>query len=76
MENYNPFKLWGSYAGGIIGAIVGSWDWWNSTSCFYSDICPSINFPAFITFLFLGFFLGWGIHSIFRFLGTGEVQER
>ena len=60
-KSYNPLKMWGSYMGLFVGAII----------------CPDIfsslidKFPAFAPLLLIalwtaGFLFGWIIHSIFR----------
>ncbi|MEK6878705.1 MAG: hypothetical protein AABY22_03810 [Nanoarchaeota archaeon] len=77
-KSYNPFKMWGSYIGSIIGLIpfLGS-----KQQCIALIVDSSIprdptNFmfqctlsPMLISFILnvgLGFLLGWGIHSLIR----------
>jgi len=66
-KTYNPFKMWGSYVGLIIGAISG----------FLSagQIITDYSVPQAVGFLgvtlsipgaIIGFLIGWGIHSLIR----------
>ncbi|MEK6878706.1 MAG: hypothetical protein AABY22_03815 [Nanoarchaeota archaeon] len=73
-KSYNPFKMWGSYVGAIIGfffiplpfplggAITGYYIIVNATS---NLLMPIIWF-WFLGGTLIGFFIGWTIHSIFR----------
>lgn len=61
---YNPFKMWGSYVGFFVFAIV--------------RLLPNVplleNFSTTnilftlgnMAWMWVGFLLGWGIHSLFR----------
>ena len=71
-KSYNPFKMWGSYIGAIIGffsvwpsifiLIVLGWcngEFCENSGTFLGRVSQII--PAII-----GFLLGWGIHSLIR----------
>jgi len=59
-KSYNPFKMLGSWIGGVVLSSI----FW------YSWIIESISIKSsvgFILILFgLGFLVGWGIHSLIR----------
>lgn len=65
-KSYNPFKMWGSWIGAIVGFIL-----------LYIFLAPFeglgnsgslfLNWKTYIS-LPIGFLLGWGIHSIVRVL--------
>lgn len=64
-RGFNPFKMWGSYVGGIIGGIL------ILSFGFFGEPISRIN--SLSVFLFsigavAGFLIGWGIHSLFRFI--------
>ena len=66
MINTNPFKIWESWTGLIIG--ISSLFWLPRTNIDFSKF--STDFLPII-FLFLivgviGFLVGWGIHSLIR----------
>lgn len=98
-KKYNPFKMWGSWVGVILGILFlgiitansmpyyGQWNLFgedNYKFCYPSDyylhvnsllgnstisfisIADCINLTDFIFVIILGFFLGWGIHSLVR----------
>lgn len=89
-KKYNPFKMWGSYIGalmGFISALSGSsgatkmtlngsevWikhiGWFTTRLNYVGDIGKTpfvVIFLIFLTIIF-GFLLGWGIHSLVRYL--------
>jgi len=59
-KSYNPFKMWGSYLGAVLGFIV----------VFMG--MPSIFVGGNLFFILeavssiFGFLIGWGIHSLIR----------
>ncbi len=63
---YNPFKMWGSWFGALIG--ISSLLWLPNThidfSKFNTDFLPIIF--LFVLFGSIGFIIGWGIHSLIR----------
>lgn len=72
-SKYNPFKMWGSYVGAVIGAI------WYPVYLFIflsffctGSHCGDAGIAFVVTPLMalisapIGFFLGWGIHSLWR----------
>ncbi len=74
-KSYNPFTMWGSYVGLVSFLIYGQLAWmyyWYDINDLwlimieYSSINPVTH--GLITTGILGFFIGWGIHSLFRFL--------
>lgn len=75
-KSYNPFKMWGSYVGGIISLIYFFFS--TKYNLFDArDIILKLGFgldtqtQGFITgtilMLIIGFIIGWLIHSIFRY---------
>jgi len=73
-NSYNPFKMWGSW----VGAVVGLFLWYmsfhlspnNSLSIFIRNLGGSLNMASSILIFFvlpvLGFLVGWGIQSLWR----------
>ncbi|MDK2907636.1 MAG: hypothetical protein PWQ87_94 [Candidatus Woesearchaeota archaeon] len=65
-KSYDPFKMWGSWMGLLIG--ISSLFWLPNThinfSKFNTDFLPIIF--LFLFFGIIGFLLGWGIHSLVR----------
>jgi len=65
-KSYNPFKMWGSWVGALIG--MSSLFWLPNTyidfSKFNTDFLPIIS--LFLLFGSMGFFIGWGIHYLIR----------
>jgi len=75
---YNPFKMWGSWVGAVVGYFsvipsiiilivfglcIGEFcENSGAVAGFFSKIIPAI----------LGFFLGWGIHSLVKRLYDGK----
>jgi len=77
-KSFNPFKMWGSYVGLVLGLIYG-WFFQYGRELYYSmhsywfnQTFPISIFSDYGTFLWglttgiAGFLLGWGIHSIVR----------
>lgn len=75
-KSYNPFEMWGSYVGGLVG-------WFSSSIInnmkYMEEFCPDtanivdcaspLGAPAGImlfVYIIVGFFIGWGVHSLFR----------
>lgn len=71
-KSYNPFKMWGSYAGAgffllwlfIIPPMLIN----NALPGFFEGMSyiTTISPLAIIFNIVLGFLIGWGIHSLFR----------
>ncbi len=81
-KNYNPFKMWGSYAGAYfllpvynLFAKTSAWDepfldvLTNNLFWIFTELNSSIE-TVFALMLFawllVGFLIGWGIHSLAR----------
>lgn len=66
-KSYNPFKMWGSYVGALLGFMI-------PTNCYTSPkftlpltwICQTPEFTYWIKLTFLGFLIGWLINSLWR----------
>lgn len=70
-KSFNPFEMWGSYIGIIIGLFIFSYKEISNPN--YNPILTSsgilwFSFTSvqFWVFLIMGFLIGWGIHSLFR----------
>ena len=66
-KSYNPFKMWGSYAGAIL--IVGFLFFLKYSTQTVSNFFISLlntNIQALTEVMTIGFLLGWGIQSLFR----------
>ncbi len=76
MEDYNPFKMLGSYVGAIVFSIYGilalifMWvDLWYFILELFLPVGIAVGIGYFSTILLhglFGFILGWGIHSLLR----------
>ena len=69
-KSYNPFKMWGSYVGLVLGGI-GTYIAFAVDSSWLSAIIPNTDgmqliLPA-LSLPIIGFLLGWGIHSLVRY---------
>ena len=64
-KSYNPFKMWGSYVGAIIFIMM-------PPILFLSLPLPETTSSLIFDFIgdlisaVIGFFIGWGIHSLIR----------
>lgn len=79
-KSYNPFKMWGSWVGPVavliyfILSLIRPLEIMNRVDrilCTLIALQCSGEFAIFAPFFFygyliLGFFLGWGIHSLIR----------
>lgn len=80
MKKYNPFKMWGSWVGAILGiffASVISLEFFNKifspTTMLFNWLPDFIsNARVSIIFMIVGFLIGWGIHSLFRHFKKGR----
>lgn len=74
-KSYNPFKMWGSYVGLVIGILslldiiienptIFGGGYLNSILLSFHALDP-LHLGLLLNTL-LGFLLGWGIHSFFR----------
>ena len=65
-KNYDPFKMFGSYIGLVVGLIL-SYALFASLAVLCSfSACKSYTYYLLLIPIIIGFLLGWGIHSIFR----------
>jgi hypothetical protein len=62
--------MWGSYVGLVIGGLVEQYYAYTLNSSYiFAPIIHKIlylDLQSLIVFMFLGFLLGWGIHSLIR----------
>ena len=69
-KNYNPFKMWESWIGGILLSLIGAY--MNYKDCTGSGLICSRDFrvlylsPQTLIYLIIGFLLGWAIESLWR----------
>ena len=66
-KSYNPFKMWGSYVGALIGFFVGlrnGFDLGGMGNIGLSGL--TINWFIVNVWTIFGFFIGYGIHSLIR----------
>ena len=70
-KSYNPFKMWGSWAGAILISIIPLPFCWLSECIFISygriyfvNLPNSLILGVILTGI--GFLIGWGIHSLVR----------
>jgi thiosulfate reductase cytochrome b subunit len=87
-KRYNPFKMFGSYLGAVIGAvlflIVGIGIHTSKLSAIVDVMIKhqtTIVSNLFIVFclvagFIVGFLTGWGIHSLFRLNKGGRNSSR
>ena len=78
---YNPFKMWGSWVGLFIAMIItvlvtyfcAGFQAFGTFSCrteFWSILNYNNSTLKFIIIVISGFFVGWGIHSLIKYLLT------
>lgn len=61
---YNPFKMWGSYAGAVIG-LIPNYKFFELVIS--GDVTNTLeSFAVVWLYVSLGFLIGWGIHSLIR----------
>ena len=67
-KKYNPFKMWGSYAGLLLGLTIncGVLGIFRRTCYYGTGLFPLSSTFMVIIFAIGGFLLGWGIHSWIR----------
>ena len=74
-KKYNPFKMWGSWIGGVIGIILFKVIGFSFLNKIFGNVfITKITFGGgmaggyymLIYYIILGFLIGWGIHSLFR----------
>ena len=63
-KSYNPFTMWGSYIGAIIGYIYSS-GIYNYFIKKEVSIASGFFFENMLVIMF-GFLIGWGINSLIR----------
>lgn len=66
-KSFNPFKMWGSWVGGVIAVLLPEF--------FFINMPLLIKVPGWIVqdisiivSFILGFFIGYGIHALVRAL--------
>ena len=64
-KKYNPFKMWGSWVGFVIGWFAGALEFARTARQSLLDV-PGIDYRILVMCAVLGFFVGWGVHSLFR----------
>ncbi len=77
MNNYNPLKMWGSYIGLLASLIFVLKGFWSPLFGYdYNMIFFKLSeVPILIVMyviLIMGFFIGYGIHSLFRYLNKSK----
>ena len=75
-QSNNPFKMWGSYVGAVIGLYFGGFfielvsteniDVFETALKWFNNVIPTTVIPLTIGGAILGFLIGWGIHLLFR----------
>lgn len=73
-KSYNPFKMWGSYAGIYLNILYHYFslkyylpDLYDVFILFRKYIWAGLpKTPAYIHIAITGFLIGWGVHSLFR----------
>ena len=70
-KSYNPFKMWGSYVGAVVGFIIVFIDGRDSDifSWLIDEFLLPLTSDLFISIpmgLIIGFLIGYAIHSLFR----------
>lgn len=69
--SYNPFKMWGSLVGGIIGLLGGIFNTYCGGFCQLGGLLFVYSILAI-----LGFLIGWGIHSLCRYLKNKKSRSK
>jgi cell division protein FtsX len=81
-KSYNPFKMWGSWVGALVGLatvvskiiLYNAKFYWNTYAnvgsfCYQtSTSIPCIKPFEYISIIIIGFLIGWAIHSVIRYL--------
>lgn len=72
-KSYNPFKMWGSYLGAILGFLLFQFEnGWLTSIIQMPNVFLDFkdwlfyNFSFYIWWVIIGFLIGWSIHSLFR----------
>ena len=78
-KSYNPFKMWGSYVGALLGYLMGVYTMYGLVIQQESINIFALLLPftqgwntapimpiIFISMIIIGFLIGWGIHSLVR----------
>lgn len=60
-KSYNPLKMWGSWVGGIILLV-----WYSLGIGGLGNRLNFIDYFLGFVFIFVGFLIGWAIHSLIR----------
>ena len=71
MKSYNPLKMWGSYAGLIVGIVFSLYGFYSPLFWYGYNVnfFKIFSLPAVVVmlnFVIFGFLTGWGIHSLIR----------
>jgi len=66
-KSYNPFKMWGSWVGIILGITLGFVATIVIASKFRAmESINQIFWPVYISVIIGSFLISWGIHSLVR----------
>ena len=79
-KSFNPFKMWGAWVGGVIGAYLmgflveffstlntGDFETiFENSLAWFNVVVSGAVIPLVIGGVFLGFLIGWGIHLLVR----------
>ena len=66
-KGFNPFKMWGSYVGLVVGIILGFFvPKFLGMDCSVPIACGIFSIMGVGGGLILGFILGYGIHATVR----------
>lgn len=73
--SYNPFKMLGSWIGAIIIFTFSIIDIF-TTLISKSGVMIRINLLSHIFGIFVGFLIGWGIHSLIKYSNARRKRKK